>query len=102
MNELIIKNVITKHLTRPLTEDTEENWQDAFNAMEVYHFSTPFTELKIQEAFDSAAIRSTSFKRALLEVVYTLYPGKYSEPVFQIMQETNNPRNFAMGAEYLM
>ena len=99
---MIIKNVITKNLTRPLTEDTEENWQDAFNAMEVYHFSTPFTELKIQEAFDSATIRSTSFKRALLEVVYTLYPGKYSGPVFKIMEETNNPRNFAMGAEYLL
>ncbi len=101
-NELIIKNVITKNLTRPLTEDTEENWQDAFNAMEVYHFSTPFTEFKIQEAFDSAAKRSASFKRALLEVVYTLYPGKYIQPVFQIMKETNNPRNFAMGAEYLL
>ncbi len=102
MNELIIKNVITKNLTRPLTEETEENWQDAFNAMEVYHYSTPFTELKIQEALDSAASRSLSFKRALLEVVYTLYPGKYSQPVFQLMKETNNPRNFAMAAEYLM
>ena len=101
-NELIIKNVITKNLTYPLTEDTEENWQDAFNAMEVYHFTTPFTTLKIEEAFDSAGKRSLNFKRALLEVVYTLYPGKYSHPVFQIMKETNNPRNFAMGAEYLM
>lgn len=101
-NELIIKNVITKNLTYPLTEETEENWQDAFNAMEVYHFSTPFTELKIQEAFDSAAKRSHLFKRALLEVVYTIYPDKFGESVFEIMKATNNPRNFAMSAEYLM
>ncbi len=102
MNELIIKNVITKNLTYPLTEDTEENWQDAFNAMEVYLFSTPFTTLKIKDAFDSASKRSTDFKRALLEVVYTLYPEKFNQPVFRIMEQTNNPRIFAMGAEYLM
>ena len=102
MNELIIKNVITKNLTYPLTEEWEENWQDAFNAMEVYHFTTSFTTIKIEEAFDSAAKRSLNFKRALLEVVYTLYPGKFNQPVFGMMKQTNNPRIFAMSAEYLM
>lgn len=101
MNELVIKNVITQSLSYPLTEFTEESWQDAFNAMEVFHFSTPFTTLKVEEAFETASERSLNFKRALLEVVYTLYPGKFSLPVFKLMKETNNPRIFAMGAEYL-
>lgn len=101
-NELVIKNVITKSLTYSLNENTEESWQDAFNAMEVFHFSTPFTLSKIQEAFDQAGERSLNFKRALLEVVYTLYPGKFNQPVFDMMKGTNNPRIFAMGAEYLM
>ncbi len=102
MNELVIKNIITKSLTYPLTEYTEESWQDAFNAMEVFHFSTPFTLSKVQEAFEKLEERSLNFKRALLEVVYTLYPGQFSQPVFNLMQETNNPRIFAMAAEYLL
>ena len=102
MNELIIKNVITKSLTYPLSEDTEESWQDAFNAMEVFHFSTPFTLSKVQEAFENISGRSLNFKRALLEVVYTLYPEQFSREVFDLMKKTNNPRNFAMAAEYLL
>ena len=98
----MIKNVITQNLIYPLNEDSEESWQEAFNAMEVFHFSTPFTLSKVQEAFDHAGERSLNFKRALLEVAYALYPGKFSQPVFNIMKETNNPRIFAMGAEYLM
>ncbi|MEO6681810.1 MAG: hypothetical protein ABIN48_03205 [Ginsengibacter sp.] len=101
MNELVIKNIITKNLLLPLSDETEENWQDAFNAMEVYLYTTPFTTLKIQHAFDSADKRSLHFKRALLEVVYTLYPGKFDQPVFKMIKGTNNPRIFAMGAEYL-
>src|SRR5690606_40838501 len=102
MNELVIKNIITKNLTYPLSPDTEESWQDAFNAMEVFQFSTPFTFSKVEEAFDKLEGRSLNFKRALLEVAYTLYPGKFNLPVFNLMKGTNNPRIFAMSAEYLM
>src|SRR5690606_6572443 len=65
-------------------------------------FSTPFTFSKVEEAFDKLEGRSLNFKRALLEVAYTLYPGKFNLPVFNLMKGTNNPRIFAMSAEYLM
>ncbi len=102
MNERLIKNTINKNLSLPLTEDTEENWQDAFNAMEVMDYKTPFTESKIHVAFDSIEIRSITFQRALLEVTYTLYPGEFISQAKSLLSQTFDPKIFAMCAEYLM
>jgi hypothetical protein len=102
MNERLIKNTINKNLLLPLSDDTEENWQDAFNAMEVMDYKTPFTEQKIRIAFDSIDIRSISFQRALLEVAYTNYPGEFLLQTQSLLDKTINPKIFAMCAEYII
>ncbi|HET7116984.1 MAG TPA: hypothetical protein VFI29_10865 [Hanamia sp.] len=102
LKERLIKNSITKNLLLPLTDSTEENWQDAFDAMEVMEYNTPFTRIKIHTAFDSAEKRSISFQRALVEVAYTNYPGQFRLQTQSLLNQTLDPKIFAMCAEYLI
>ena len=99
--ERLVKNTITKNLSMPLTDSTEENWRDAFNAMEVLDFTSPFTTAKIHTAFDNIKVRSTFFQRALLEVIYTLYSKNFSSQVTELLSNSFDPKVFAMCSEYL-
>lgn len=102
LNERLIKNTINKNLSLPLNDSTEENWQDAFNAIEVMNYKTPFTEEKIHTAFDSIEIRSIYFQRSLLELAYADYTGKFLLKTKSLLDKTFDPKIFAMCAEYLM
>lgn len=102
LKERLIKNSITHNLLLPLTDSTEENWQDAFDAMEVMEYNTPFTRSKIHTAFDSVEKRSISFQRALLEVAYTNYPGQFHLQTEYLLNQTLDPKIFTMCAEYLI
>lgn len=102
LNERLVKNTILKNLSLSLNDSTEENWQDAFNAMEVLVYKTPFTTEKIHLAFDSIEIRSISFQRALLELAYANYPGKFITPTESLLDKTIDPKIFAMCAEYMI
>ena len=102
LKERLIKNSITKNLLLPLNDSTEENWQDAFDAMEVMEYNTPFTRSKIHAAFDSIEKRTIPFQRALLEVAYTNYPGQFHSQTQSLLNQTSDPKIFAMCAEYLI
>jgi hypothetical protein len=100
--ERLVKNTITKNLSLPLTDSTEENWQEAFNAMEVLDFTSPFTLAKVHAAFDNIVTKSAFFQKALLEVIYTLYPKKFSSQVTELLHNSFDPKVFAMCSEYLI
>ncbi len=102
MNERLVANTILKNLSFPLSDSTEENWEDAFGAMEVMDYNTPLTRRKIHHAFDSVGGSSISFQRALLEVSYSLYPRAFAKPVHLLADQTTDPKIFAMCAEYLL
>jgi hypothetical protein len=102
MNERLVANTILKNLSLPLSDSTEENWEDAFGAMEVMDYNTPSTRKKIHRAFDSVGSSSISFQRALLEVSYSLYPRAFTKPVHSLADQTTDPKIFAMCAEYLL
>lgn len=102
MNGNLINNSITKNLLLPLSDSTEENWEEAFDAMEVMQYSTPFTESRINAAFDSIGSRSISFQRALLEIAFANYPHQYFYQTNVLLEQTTDPKIFAMCAEYLM
>jgi hypothetical protein len=98
----IVKNTITKNLSLPLTDSTEENWQDAFYAMEVLQYKQPWVQQKVKTAFISIEKKSASFQRALMEVVYTNYKTEFTTEVNKLMLSTKNAKVFAMCAEYLV
>ncbi len=98
----IVKNIITKNLSLPLTDSTEENWQDAFYAMEVLQYKQPWVQQKIQAAFEAADKRSPAFQRALLELAYTLELTQFKNNVQSLFLKTTNAKVFGMCAAFLL
>src|SRR6266436_4309123 len=66
----LIKTSINKNLSLPLTDSTEENWEEAFSALELLEYKSPWVDNKISIAFDSIDHHSIYFQKALMEVVY--------------------------------
>ncbi len=94
---------INKNLLTDLVDSTEENWQDAFGAMELLNYRTPFIDARIRTAImDSVEKRSTGFQRALLEMAYSLYPKDFVPQVISLAKQTNDAKLFAMCCEYLL
>ncbi|MEY2917118.1 MAG: hypothetical protein RIS73_832 [Bacteroidota bacterium] len=98
----IVKNSIIKNLSLPLTDSTEENWEDAFYAMELINYKQLWIDEKIKMAFDNAEKRSAGFQRALMELVYTNYKNNFVASTAALLQKTENAKVFAMCAEYLL
>ena len=98
----IIQNTITKNLSFPLNDDTEEYWMDAFWGMELLKYKSPWADARIFLAFDSVEKRSAAFQRALIELVFTNYPAQFSKRVRSLLSITANAKVFAICAEYLL
>ena len=98
----IVQNTITKNLSLPLNVDTEENWQDAFWAMELLHYKSPWADTRIRLAFDSVEKRTIGFQRALLELAYTSYSNRFIKPVTALLNKSMEVKIIAMCAEYLI
>lgn len=101
-HQRIIQNVILKNLSFPLTEETEENWEGAMNAMEVVQYKDAFTWQKIQDAMSALPFQSISFQRHTLEAAYAVYPGDFVHEASALMKVTTDPKIFAMCAVYLL
>ncbi|MBX2933546.1 MAG: hypothetical protein KF825_04835 [Ferruginibacter sp.] len=98
----LLNNSIKKNLSLPLTDSTEEYWQDAFSAMELLQYHSPWIDGRVKFAFDSITIRSDEFKRAFIELVYSNYPRQFVSQVAYLLKQTTNSRLFAMCSEYLL
>lgn len=98
----LVNNSITKNLSLPLTDSTEEYWEDAFYAMELINYQSAFTDAKIRLAFDSVENRSIGFQRALMQLIYSNYTTEFKNNVSGLFLTTTNAKVFAMCAEYLL
>lgn len=98
----LVNNSINKNLLLPLTGSTEENWQDAFDAMLLLNYRTPFIDTLVQGAIDSLACRSTTFQKAILQLIYALYQKDFVVQVAALAGTTNDEKLFAMCSEYLL
>ncbi|MCL5031233.1 MAG: hypothetical protein M1480_19690 [Bacteroidetes bacterium] len=97
----LYNNEIAKNLSLALSEKTESNWMDAFDAMEVSLDADEAYKSNMKSAFAQFEKRSLSFQRYLLETVFTLYPNDFYNEVLDVTQKTENPKLFAMGINYL-
>ncbi len=102
MHERLIKNTINKNLSFPLTDSTEDKWQEAFDAIELMIYKTSLTETKINYAFDHANERSVEFQKSLVTVVYSVYPFKFKKEIYHLFFTTSDLKLFAICAEYLL
>lgn len=102
MHDRLIKYTINKNLSIPLNDSTEEKWEEAFQAIELMIYKTPFSEQKVNYAFNNIEPRSIDFQRSLTELVYSVYPTEFKSQVHQLFANTSDPKLFAMCAEYLL
>ncbi|MFZ1305762.1 MAG: hypothetical protein WAT20_04835 [Ferruginibacter sp.] len=93
---------INSNLLLPLTDSTEENWQDALDAIILLNYRTTFIDTRIRIAMDTIAYRSVAFQKAMLQVIYPLYPKDFVLQVTALANTTTDPKSFAMCCEYLL
>jgi hypothetical protein len=98
----LIHNSINKNLLLNLADSTEENWQDAFGAMELLNYRTPFIDSRIRRAMHSISGRSTGFQKAMLQLLFSLYSKEFLPQILLLLKNTDDPKLMAMCAEYLM
>jgi hypothetical protein len=98
----LLNNTITKNLSLSLADSTEENWMDAFYAMELTRYKSPWIENRIRQAFASVQERTLYFQRSLVEMLYESYPFAFESEVLQLVIGTADAKLFAMGSEYLL
>ncbi|MDQ6757817.1 MAG: hypothetical protein M3004_12870 [Bacteroidota bacterium] len=98
----LINNSINKNLSVALNDSTEDKWEEGFSSLELLLFRSEVIDKKIKIVFDSIQFRSRDFQRALLELAYANYPSVFEKQVTELLQQTNDPKIFAMAAEYLL
>jgi hypothetical protein len=99
--DAMIKWSVWNNLSQPLDADGEFNWISAFWPMELILYKSDTVEQYVNEAFHHINERTTDFQRALLELLYTNYPGIYDKEVNSLLHQTKDAKIFAMCAEYL-
>ncbi|RYY68360.1 MAG: hypothetical protein EOO13_12535, partial [Chitinophagaceae bacterium] len=98
----LVQQTINKNLGYPITDSTEENWQDAFNAMEVLRYRSLWIDGRVQVAAEQMLTQSVPFQRATLELLYASYPDIFYQPVKLLLMQTGHPKIFAMCASYIL
>lgn len=92
---------INENLKSDLTIKSEEDWETAFVAIELLTYKATWIEKRLQPVFDTLKKRSAHFQRAFLELVYSNYPNAFINEMGNFLKQTNDPKLFAMAAEYL-
>ena len=97
----LVNNAITKNLSYSLTDSTEENWMDAFNAIELIRYKSPWIDSRVHEAFSGIEKRTDNFQKALLGMVFSNYPVEFSKEISTLLNLAVSDKVFAMSAEYI-
>lgn len=95
-------NTINKNLSLPLTAETEENWIDACNAIELTRYTSPWIETKIRSAFNGIELKSLDFQKILVELAYSNYSFSFIKEITQLSGIAENEKLYAMCVEYLI
>ncbi len=96
-----VNQTINQSFQMQLTDSTENKFQIAFWAMELTQYRSDFTDSVIKYIWNDLELRSNSFQRAYLEVIYTLFQNEFNAEVLQFAQLTDDPKLFAMCINYL-
>lgn len=79
----------------------ESQWKSAFWAMELLSERNEKNESLIRQVLLRYDRYSESFRRALLELVYALYPSQFEWEINRIISKESNPKRFAICLAYL-
>ena len=94
-NELI-SSVIEDALSRGPAQGEDSTWESAFWAMELASYTSPRTTDALGRGFRVFSSQGASFRRALLEVVYGLYPNAFLAEADSVSLTSEDEKLFAM------
>ena len=97
----IINETIESAFAHGPSDSSETAWIGAFWGMGLTRYTSRSTDRAIDTAFDACMSRSPEFRRALLEVVCTVYPTRFLPEVHALAAQTAEPKIFAMCAVYI-
>jgi hypothetical protein len=95
------ENTINAVFAKPIDSTNEEPYRDALEAISQFLLHSPEIEKGISKLFANYQHLENATKRALLEVVYGVYPTAYNKEVVALIQEETSPKLFSMMAVYL-
>lgn len=98
----LVQQTITKNLDKPLNAYTAEDWQSAFNALAVLQYHSPWINGRIELAAKNIYNLPVSFQKSLLELLHSNYPELYYTDVKLLLMQTNEPKIFALCANYIL
>jgi hypothetical protein len=96
-----VNQTIKQSFSEPLNDSTESKYISAFWAMELIQYRDTLTDKAIRYCLSDFFNRSLRFQRALLEVIYAVYPNQFHQEVFELLPRLNNSKLFAMSVYYL-
>lgn len=99
--EEMLQNKIIHNLGYPLTGKHEEKWMEAFWAAEFSLHRSQILRNAIRTALTHFDKRSLSFQRALLEVIYSLYPETFLKELAALVPALEHPKLYAMAVSCL-
>ncbi|MBD3225897.1 MAG: hypothetical protein GF313_14305 [Caldithrix sp.] len=97
----LVAQIIEGAFLQGLSDSTEKAWQGAFWGMTLSRHRSDITRQAIETALTRYKHRSVAFRRALLEVMITVYPHQYIQNISSIFRQEREPRLFAMSLYYL-
>ncbi len=101
--DALIKWSINSNLAASLDHPQGQyDFRSAFWPMELIGYKSEFVKERLTYAFQQVNSCSIPFQRGLLEVVYTNWPDAFAAQVSQLLHQTEDPKIFAMSAEYLL
>jgi len=95
------KKLIHETIESTLQSDNQEKWLGAFWGMGLSQYRSPITDNFFDEKIDSFYRFPIDIQCGFLETVYGLYPAKYQENLESQLSLINNPKTFAMIANYI-
>lgn len=98
----LVNNTINRNLSLPLTDTTEENWQDAFHGLALIRYRSPWVDNRIKTIFNSFTARSMPFQYAFLELLHSNYPGVFIEEVRKLLYGSTDITVFSAAALYIL
>jgi len=98
----LTQKMIENNLLKELNDSTEDDYMSAFWGMELSGYRSDMTLTAIKNSFSNFKNNSDSFNRALLEVVYTLYPTEFNVEIANYGLSSSNSKLFAMSVYYLL
>ncbi len=97
-----VKNSIQKNLALPLNIETEENWKDAFYAIQFLNYNPSLVIAKVSVAAKQLNKQTTSFQKSFWTICYKRFPIRFFTQAKNTVDTTTDYKLMALAGEYIL